>query len=71
MGTGISVWTASLQVCERALRAANTADHRRAEEDVAEDELRKYVAQQLVTAEVHGVAGTWGGNPNQLPPPPR
>lgn len=50
---------------------ANTVEHNRTEEDVVAAELRLYVAQQLVTAEVHGVAGNWGGDPNELAPPPR
>lgn len=60
-----------LQVCERLLRVANTAEHNLSAEDRSAAQLRLYVQQQLVAGEVHGVAGTWGGDPNELPPQPR
>lgn len=60
-----------LQVCERLLMVANTVEHKWKAEDVEAAELRLYVQQQLVTADVPGVAGTWGGDPNELCPPPR
>ncbi|CAL8461852.1 g1383 [Coccomyxa elongata] len=59
------------EVCERLLAVANTVEHNWKEEDVDAAELRLYVQQQLVTADVPGVAATWGGDPNELAPPPR
>ena len=50
---------------------ANTVEHNWKEKDVEAAELRLYVQQQLITAQVPGVAGTWGGDPNELAPPPR
>jgi hypothetical protein len=46
-------------------------DHSKDALEAAAERIRTYVLEQLVAAEVDGVAGLWGGGIDESAPPPK
>eukprot|EP00798_Chlamydomonas_sp_ICE-L_P023288 gene23288-30524_t len=62
---------AVLDACERSLRLNATSQYALAPLDKQSQQVRQDVQAELAAAGIEGVAGMWGGNPMDLPIPPR
>ena len=60
-----------MQMCEAALGTRNKADHVKTPSERRTEQFRLYVQQQAAVGGLHGVAGAWEGEVDQLPPAPR
>ena len=60
-----------MQMCEAALGLRNKADHIKTPSEKRAEQFRLYVQQQAAAGGLQGVAGTWEGEHDQLPPAPR
>ena len=58
-------------MCEVALGARTKADHIKTPEEKSAEQFRLHVQQQAMAGGLHGVAGAWEGDYDELPPAPR
>lgn len=58
-------------MCEVALGTRTKADHIKTPEERSAEQFRLHVQQQAMAGGLHGVAGAWEGDHDELPPAPR